>query len=337
MKPPIATAKSLTHLSWSPNGNNLLYLRDRESVVVQQQGGSPRVLASGNEPSWLGNSQILYVKDHEVWSCPIEGGSPKLLYSTADGFLGTHKGRPAGRADGEALLLVIRDVPRDLSPWVPSAAYPVRHFWARGDSRGGPLQPMPATWYGGHALWLPDGKTFAHDEFDATGGARLHITHCEGGDSGKDLAVHRGYMPQLSPDGKRLACVRHAFDGLSIVTIEGGDPKTLELPEDLRGGRFNNPGFWLDDERVLLEAQGTVLEWSLSKPKAPTRRVEISVVRRGLPTMAISPDRKTMAYESKTGEGVGLVLADVSDWLSQTLPEPKTEPDPQEATEESNA
>jgi hypothetical protein len=53
--------------------------------------------------------------------------------------------------------------------------------------------------------------------------------------------------------------------------------------------------------------------------------------------MAISPDRKTMAYESKTGEGVGLVLADVSDWLSQTLPEPKTEPDPQEATEESNA
>lgn len=322
----LTSAKTITHISWSPESgeNTLLYLEDRENIIVQSVGGSKKTVAQGFEPVWLGSKNIAFVKNHEIWAVGSDGSNERKLFDKSAGFANTGKGAPLATKDGKKLLVTIRDVQRSQTNWVPDAAYPVRHFYAIGDPETKEFTPINSWAYGGKAMWFNDGERFAHHEFDATGGAQLHINKIDG----EEIATYRGYLPQLSPDGKHVACVTHAFDAVQVIDIEkGGEDavQRIELPKDLAGGRFNNAALWLDDERLLIEAKGIILELFTDKKKKAARRVEVDIARRGIPTMAISADRKKVAYEGKKDGQSEIVVIDVADWLSKSLPEPKAE------------
>jgi hypothetical protein len=321
----LTNAKVLTHLSWSPKSGDdtVLYLENRENIVVHAVGGSPKTIASGFEPVWLGPDAVAFVRDHTIWAVNRDGSNERLLFDRSAGFENSNKGSPLSTADGKTLLVVIRDITRDQSKWVPDSAYPVRHFYAIGDPQSKTLTPINAWAYGGKAMWLDDGQSFAHHEFDATGGARLHIHKIDG----EELACYRGYHPHLSPNGKHIVTVAHAFDSVQIIDVDDSKklPQKIILPADLSGGRFNNPCFWLDDERLMIEAKNIILELFTDKKKKPIRRAKIEIVRRGLATMALSADRKHIAYESDAGDQSEILIVAVSDWLKETLPEPKVD------------
>jgi hypothetical protein len=319
----LATAKTITHFSWSPKSGDdtIVFVEDRENIVVQSLSGSKKTVAKGFEPTWLGADRIAFVKDHQIWVVTKDGRDEKLLFDRNAAFDDTRKGSPLGSADGKKLLLIIRDVKREQSHWVPDKAYPVRHFYAIGNPETKELKAINSWAYGGKSMWFQDNERFAHHEYDATGGARLHINKIDG----EELATYRGYMPKLSPNGQLVATVSHTFDYVQIIDMNDKDslPQRIELPKDLAGGRFNNPALWLDDESLILEAKGTILELSLNKNTSALRRANVSIVRRGLPTMAISADRKHVAYETKKGSQSEIIIVPIADWQKETLPEPQ--------------
>lgn len=328
----IATAQTcLTNISWSPDSASphVVYVENRQDIVVQQIGGKRKVVAQGQEPSWLGKDKIVFVKDHEIWSVSRSGDGETKLFDRKDGFADTNKGAPVGSPDGQRVLFVIRDVHKSKTRWVPDRAYPVRNFYGIGTVSDKSAEAINSSAFGGKLSWFPDGESFAHHEFDATGGARLYITDLKG----NNKHIFRGYYPQITSDGKRVLAVDHAFKNVQVISLPEGEIQSLAIPADLAEGRFSNPAFWIGDERVMLEAKGVILDFDLSNKGAVTRRVKIPVARRGLPTMAVSPDQRHVAYERLVDGQSELVLVELKDWLKETLPEPK----PEEESAESDA
>jgi len=321
----LAAAKNITHLNWSPNSDALVWVEDREKVVVVDLAGKRSEIGEGSQPSWLGKDSVVFVRDHEIWTAGRSGGSVRKLFDRDAGFKDTSKSGPLGSPDGKRVLMVIRDVNRELTDWVPDAAFPVRHFYGVGDADSGTLQPINTCFYGGKAAWLGDGESFAHHEFDATGGARIHVNKLDG----TELEIFRGYLPRLSPDGKRLATIDHEFASLQVAEI-GGESISVALPEELKGGRFSNPPMWVSGTRLLLEAKGIILDFDLGKDPGVVRRVKVDVVRRGLPTLEISPDGTKVAIEFQTAEGGSEIrIIASSEWLdAKAMKAPATEPAP---------
>lgn len=322
----LAKAQSLTHLSWSPKSDALLYLEDRETIVVHAISGERRSLCKGDDPAWLDNETIAFVRDHEIYSIRRDGSRETKIVDLNACWERTHKGSPLPTPDGKGLLFVVRDVPRTKSNWVPERAYPVRHFYGLLKADG-TAAPINSWYYGGKSAWLGDGQRFAHHEFDATGGARIHVTDLDG----KDAHVFRGYYPQIAPDGHRIASLDHDFKKVQIFDTRDGSSIERELPEDLAGGRFSNPALWLDDDHVLVEARSVILEIGLGKKDKAIKRLRIPIARRGRPTLAIAPDRKTIAYESLEDGQAEIRTAALEDWLGQTYKEPEPAKSDEEA------
>lgn len=315
-------ADSLIQPSFSPDGQAIVAVEDRKTLVVLDLNGKRTELGAGSMPSWHGNDTIAFVRDHEVWTVKKDGSGAKKLYGRNAGFEASHKGPVLGTADASIMLVVMRDVSREKTQWVPANAYPTKHFYGIGE--GSTLRPINSTFFGGKASWLKDNTLFAHHEFDATGGARVHVTDLQG----EDQQVFRGYFPKVNADADAILTVAHDFKSVQITSVPENETRNLELPKDLAGERFNNPAFWVDDETVLIEAKGTIVELGLGKGAKPIRRAKIDIARRGMPTMDVSADHEHAVYERSAGDGKHeLVLVKLADWRKDTLPEPKPESD----------
>ena len=93
---------------WSPDGRAIAYVRNGELWVIAPDGGAPRVVVPGADPSarpvpllaqWSSDGRTLFFKAADadgrasLWSVPAAGGEPRVLVRFDDA------GRPSPRAE----------------------------------------------------------------------------------------------------------------------------------------------------------------------------------------------------------------------------------------------
>jgi Tol biopolymer transport system component len=111
---------------WSPNGLWIAYISNGIRVI-SPQGGKPRVLVSGDDPSvspkpafcaWSRDSRVVYYRafdDSErtsFWGVPLEGGKPRLLVKFDDPT--KQSSRPDFTTDGYRLFFTISKYEGDI-------------------------------------------------------------------------------------------------------------------------------------------------------------------------------------------------------------------------------
>jgi hypothetical protein len=236
----------------------------------------------------------------------VTAGGAHVVVGTSDLVRNTPKRAPVLAPNGTSFLFAVNNV-YDKDSQVKNA-YAYRHFLGLGDLRGGRLTITEEQWYGGTATWFPDGRRFAHYEFDSTGGAQVHVVSATGAHEGSAF----GLYPSPSPDGKRLAC--RPRNGGSLVVYTAREDKwdkdsmeTAVFRVPSSDGRLSaNPPEWLDNRYVLVDEGGAVWRIDTRKDDPEELKKLPPPTVRGARTMALSPSRDVVAIETAIDDGFEL-------------------------------
>jgi hypothetical protein len=244
--------------------------------------------------------------EHRGEIVEVTAGGAHVVVSTSDLVRNTPKRAPVLAPNGTSFLFAVNNVYDKGSQ--AKNAYAYRHFLGLGDLRGGRLTITDEQWYGGTATWFPDGRRFAHYEFDSTGGAQVHVVSATGAHEGSAF----GLYPSPSPDGKRLACRPRNGGSLVVYTAredkwdkESMETAVFRVPSS--DGRLSaNPPEWLDNRYVLVDEGGTVWRIDTRKDDPEELKKLPSPTVRGARTMALSPSRELVAIETAIDDGFEL-------------------------------
>jgi len=310
MKRIDASREGIVALSWSQDGRWVAYVRGEELVCLTDvASGEIREIGFGASPSITPSNSVVMERKNEI--VEVTAGGVRTVVGTADLVKGTPKRAPVLAPNGTSFLFAVNNVYDKGSQ--TKNAYAHRHFLGLGDLRGGRLTITGEQWYGGTATWFPDGKRFAHYEFDSTGGARVHVVGASGAHEGTAF----GLYPSPSPDGKRLAC--RPRNGGSIVVYSTRDDKwdkdsleTAVLRVPTSDGRLSaNSPEWLDNRYVLVDEGGSVWRIDTRKDDPEELKKLPPPTVRGARTMALSPSRDVVAIETPIEDGFELRVGPV--------------------------
>jgi Tol biopolymer transport system component len=310
MKRIDASREGIVGLSWSSDNRWIAYVRGGDLVcLTDATTGEIREVGKGASPSITPVSSVLMERDGQI--VEVTAGGERALVGPADLVKDTPKRAPLLGPDGTSFLFVVNNM-FDKSSQAKNA-YPYRNFLALGDLRRGAVALTAEPWYGGTAAWFPDGKRFAHYEFDSTGGARIHVVDADGAHQGSAF----GLYPSPSPDGKRLAC-RPRGGGTVVVYTARGDSwdkdavETIVLKIPSGDGRPSaNPPEWLDNRYLLVDEGGAVWRLDTRKDDPEEMKKLPAPTVRGARTMALSPSREVVAIETPVDDAFELRVCQV--------------------------
>lgn len=310
MKRIDASREGIVGLSWSQDGRWVTYVRGDDLVCLTDvTTGEIREIGPGASPNVTPSSSILMERDGQI--IEVTAGGVRAVVGAAELIRNTPKRAPVLAPNGEAFLFVVTNVFDKGSQ--AKNAYPHRHFLGLGDLRGGRSTLTEEQWYGGTATWFPDGKRFAHYEFDSTGGARVHVVGAAGAREGTAF----GLYPSPSPDGTRLACRPKNGGSIVVYTTRDGrwDKESVEtavfrVPSS--DGRLSaNEPAWLDNRYVLVDEGGVVWRIDTRKDDPEELKKLPPPTVRGARTMALSPSREIVAIETPIEDGFELRVGPV--------------------------
>lgn len=310
MKRIDASREGIVALSWSADGRWVTYVRDGDLVCLTDAAtGELREIGRGASPGVTPASSVLLERDGRI--VEVTAGGERVVVGAADLVKDTPKRAPLLAPNGSSFVFAVSNVFD--KPSQAHNAYPHRHFLGLGDLRRGAVSLTAEQWYGGTAAWFPDGRRFAHYEFDSTGGARVHVV----GAGGEHEGAAFGLYPSPSPDGRRLAC--RPRGGGSVVVYTARDDRwgkdsmeTAVLKIPASDGRTSaNPPQWLDNRYVIVDEGGAV--WRLDTRKDDPEQLKKlpAPTVRGERTMALSPSRELVAIETPAGDGFELRVAPI--------------------------
>ncbi|WP_165771972.1 winged helix-turn-helix domain-containing protein [Niveispirillum lacus] len=192
-----------------------------------------------------GGGQIAYAADRagqgfDIWVQSLTGGTPARITDDP-----AHDLSPSWSPDGGriAFVRIDRDGPcRILVKPVPSG--PERQVGACSTFREVKL------------AWLDNGHLVHADRPGTAGPARLWSVALSGPQAGQQVAltdpppgIHGDSDPTLSPDGKRLAFMRHRAVGVSDVIVRelatGAEQQVTDDGRKLHGLEWSGDGRWL--------------------------------------------------------------------------------------------
>ena len=305
MKRIDASREGIVGLSWSSDNLWIAYVRGGDLVCLTDvTSGEIREIGRGASPNITPARSVVMERDGEI--VEVTSGGARVLVGGSDLVKGTPKRAPLLSPNGTSFLFAVNNVFDKGSQ--AKNAYPYRHFLGLGDIRRGATTLTTEQWYGGTAAWFPDGKRFAHYEFDSTGGARLHVVSEDGQHQGSAF----GLYPSPSPDGKRLAC-RPRGGGTVVVYTARGESwdkdavETVVLKVPAGDGRTSaNPPEWLDNRYLLVDEGGTVWRLDTRKDDPEEMKKLPAPTVRGARTMALSPSRDLIAIETPIADGFEL-------------------------------
>jgi len=310
MKRIDASREGIVALSWSQDSRWVAYVRGEELVCLTDvTSGEIREVGKGASPNISPSSSIVMERSGEVVEVTV--GGVRTVARAMDLVRNTPKCAPVLAPNGTSFLFVITNI-FDKSSQAKNA-YPYRNFLGLGDLRGGRLALTAEQWYGGTATWFPDGRRFAHYEFDSTGGARIHVVSASGELEGTAFGLH----PSPSPDGKRLAC--RPRNGGSLVVYTAREDKwdkdsveTAVFRVPSSDGRLSaNPPEWLDNRYVIVDEGGAVWRIDTRKDDPEELKKLPAPTVRGARTMALSPSREVVAIETAIDDGFELRVGPV--------------------------
>jgi Tol biopolymer transport system component/tRNA A-37 threonylcarbamoyl transferase component Bud32 len=281
-RPPI-------NLRISPKGDLLAFFEYDNAVgdyavTVVDPHGAKRVLSRG----WTGSAGLAWSpRGDEIWYCGTKtGGEPVLQAVTLGGRERIVAGTPA--------WMNLQDVTRD-----------GRVLLAVEDSRVGMSGLGPGTkqerdlsWFDASRIYdiSPDGKTVLFVEL-SYGPPRNTAIFLRGTDGSPAIRLGDGNRPQLSPDGKLVAC-----------TITEGLKTKLSLLPTGAGVAPAIPADGMHYERVEWFPDGTRLLFTGNEPNRPTRTFvldlrsgsRVPITPEGMTATRVSPDEK---YVTVSGGG----------------------------------
>lgn len=306
MKKVTASAHGIFDFAWSVDSNWLAYSEGGQAYILNVKSSEIRTVGKGECPGITKSMGVVVERDEQI--VLISGTQEKILVSDADLVKGTPKRQPMVSADGQWVLFVVGHVFDKRSESLNAYAY--RHFLGLVPSEGGKPRLLGEQFYGGSAVFFPNGKHFAHFEFDSTGGPQIHVVDLDG----RSEVVLPGLYPAISPDGKQIAA-RPKGGGAVIVHATHGDwikaqveSRVLGLPTDGTRRTSANPPIWLDNRLLLVDEGGVVLRVDTKRDKPEEfKKVPLPSARRR-PTMVISPSLEHLAVEVETEAGFELRL-----------------------------
>ncbi len=270
--------QELSQLTFSPDGNSLLYVRGGDhdqnwpaagdlapnpaDAVMQPIIGiwladlagnaPPHRLADGDSPAISANGTIAYVHDHQIWTVARDGGNPHRLF-----FDRGHDGAPVFSPDGTRLAFVSD----------------------RGDHAfvgiySGPDRPVlfmsPSTGHDDTPIWSPDGKRLAFVRQPASG----VVTNLWSAPAMRpwsvmvaDAATGKASAAWHAPDTKRGAlaftgdALRYwaANDTLVLLATLDGWPHLYALAAGGGEPRILTPGAFMVEQTQLTPDRNTIV------------------------------------------------------------------------------
>lgn len=299
-----ATLEDCTEPQWSPDGQHLVFTRGTALWVTRADGSDARKLtdhpAGNTSPRWsLDGSHIAFVSRRRGWS---------HLWTIS--------------ADGKALTQITRD-PLDAADPVWSPDSTALAFCAVDPedlmTRGVYLTPLdggegerisPRGCWSGAPSFSPDGRTLAYlSDADGWFHVYLHdvpsrsvhpLTHGACEDGGPHFYdVDSGGGPLFSPDGRRVAFIRHResqFD-VWVAEVASGEARRISSKE----GRYCLVAWLPDSKRIAVTfdsvaATGDLHLLSIDGPAMQLTDSSVALLR---PEGMISP--QWISYMARDG------------------------------------
>lgn len=212
--------QALSDLTWSPNGQALVFVRgegrntegefpnpvsdpsgtEQALWSVSVEGGGPRRIGSGAQPTVSLAGQVAFINDGQVWSAPLSGSMPPQQLFSARGIQRSPQWSPDGTIlafvsdRGDHSFIGLYDATRSSVAWVaPSVDRDHTPRWSpsgreiafiRQPGRGGDPPPADAT-------EVPDPWSIWLAEVGSTGARRLWTS----------TALPDGSLPRMAGEG----------------------------------------------------------------------------------------------------------------------------------------
>ncbi|MCP4679036.1 MAG: hypothetical protein GY854_26805 [Deltaproteobacteria bacterium] len=305
MKRIDASKDGFFEASWSPDGKWLTYVAGEDEVrLANVETGEMRVVGKGLSPGITKDNAVVLGRDQQI--VLVTGGGEKVLLSKKDLVKDTPKQGPSVSPDGSLALASVCNVFDKESQ--SKNAYAYRHFLAVVPIGGGKPRLTREQWYGGASVWFPDGKRFAHFEFDSTGGPQTHIVAVDGTHEGT-LA---GLYPSISPDGTRLAVRPRGGGSLVVYTSKSSwnnidvETSVMRIPGGGETRTSATPPIWLDNRHTLVVESGRIWRIDTKRDKPEEMKKLPAPTERRKHSMIASPSRNMLAIEVEAGEGFEL-------------------------------
>ncbi|MCU0664398.1 MAG: hypothetical protein MUC50_18970 [Myxococcota bacterium] len=307
MKKLTASADGIFDFAWSSDSSWLAYSEGGNAYILNAKSGEIRTVGKGECPGITKSLSIVIERDNQIWL--ITGNQERVLVSSSDLVKDAPKRIPTVSHDGEWVLFVVSHVYDKRSE--SQNAYPHRHFYGLVQAEGGKPRMIGEQFYGGGAVFFPDGKYFAHYEYDSTGGPQIHVVDLDG----KKRVSLPGLHPSISPDGKQIAGWPKGGGALVLHSTRGEwtksevETRILSLPSSGQRRTAANPPIWLDNRLLLVDdSENSLLRIDTKKDKPEDfKKAPVPSARRR-PTMVISPSREWLALEVEIESGFELRL-----------------------------
>lgn len=308
MKRIDASPEGIFDIAWSPDGKWVAYVAGVEEVrLANVETGEIRVIGPGRSPNITIDNRVIIERNEEISLVSSDG--ERIIVAKKDLVKDTPKCSPVLSPDSSTIVFAVMNVFDKVSQ--AQNAYPYRHFVAIAPVNGG--KPILTTdqWYGGTVTWFPDGKRFAHFEFDSTSGPQIHVISADG----KREGTMAGLYPSVSPDGTHLAARPKGGGTLVVYTTKGAwndeeiETAVWKIPAAGQSSVNATPPMWLDNRHVIVAEGGSVWRMDTRRDKSDEmKKLPVPTERRKY-SMISSPSRELIAAEVACENGFELRVA----------------------------
>ncbi|MCU0291910.1 MAG: winged helix-turn-helix domain-containing protein [Thermoanaerobaculaceae bacterium] len=294
-------------LGWSPDGRELVWSDDRRLLLVPVDGGTPRQVGEAAEyvrsvawepttgrlltdASWGGRT--------ELWRVDAGSGRREALTSSAGNLF-----HPTAAADGRRLAYVQESKEMVLLAVDTDGRQP-RPLAAKTTLRSIDLDPTGA--------WL----AFTDNE-PSHGHGHVGVLPLAGGPA-RTLSTGEASCPVFSPDGRRVAFIRHDRGGDVLVTVPAGGGEELVVLPGEAGRELGRPAWAPDGQGLTVPAHGGAAGSGLLAAAASGGGPRVLLAGElGPPTW--SKDGRWVAASSRTAGSEGLYLVEMTTGVSRRL------------------
>lgn len=298
-----AALSDCTEPQWSPDGTRLVFVKGTGLCAANADGTSPREIAlhpAGNlNPRWSRGERIAFISRRRGWDhiwtvLPDDSG---LIQVTRGEF---DAADPAWSPDDASIAYCCTS----------SADLNTRGIYLIPANGGDARALTPSGCWNGAPSFSPDGKRLAYLSdrdgwfhvylYDFETASARQLTQGEFEDGGPHF-YHIDPLggPLFSPDGERVACIRHRDGRFDVWTVEVGTGEARRIsPGD---GEYRLVG-WLPDSRrmaVTFDNPASTCDlWVIGMDTEPIQLTDSSVA--GLDTGALTMP-EWITYKARDG------------------------------------